>query len=144
MTTVAFDDQIFRQQYPEFVNPDTYPPAMLNNWFTMASQYINPNSDAYRSLDVVTLMLNLMVAHLAKSMTMIAAGQTTAVVTGATEGSVTVSMEPPPTKNAFQWWLSTTPYGAQLRALLFQQGVGGFAVGGSLERSAFRKANGIF
>jgi len=142
--TVAFNTQTFRETYPEFVNAAVYTDAQLNNYFTIASSYLNPNEGTYWTLADLTVALNLMVAHLTKSMAMIAAGQTTAVVSGATEGAVTITMEPPEAKTAFQYWLSTTPYGLQLRAFLASHQAGGFFVGGSLERSAFRKAGGVF
>jgi hypothetical protein len=113
-------------------------------YFTMASQYISPTDGFMLSGDVLALSLNLMTAHLAKSFSMINLGQTSVVVQGSSEGSVSVSLVPPPIKNAFQFWLSTTPYGMQLRALLNIQGAGGFFIGGLPERSAFRKVAGIF
>jgi hypothetical protein len=77
-------------------------------------------------------------------MTGITEGNAPGVMTGATEGTVSVSLQAPPAKDAFSWWLATTPYGAQLRALLLARSAGGFYVGGLPERAAFRKVGGIF
>ena len=64
------------------------------------------------------LAIDLMCAHLAQTFTLINQGISSVVVTATSEGTVNVTMEPPPTSTAFGWWLSTTSYGAQLRALL--------------------------
>jgi hypothetical protein len=86
----------------------------------MATAYINIDNNYFWDFNTKQLQLavDLMCAHLAASFTLINAGIPTVVVTGTTEGSVTVSMQPPPTMTAYGWWLATTPYGAQLRALL--------------------------
>lgn len=144
MATHVFDVTSFRALFPEFSNATTYPDNTLAAYWSMAINYVNPNDGYILSLDTLQLALNLMTAHLAKSFTLLNAGQTTVLVQGSTEGSVSVSLTPPPVKNAWQWWLSTTGYGAQLRALLQVQTAGGFFVGGSYERSAFRKAGGVW
>lgn len=95
--------------------------------------------------DRLQLALNLLTGHLTQTAALLAAGQSTvAPVTSATQGSVSVSMMPPPATSGWQYWLSTTPYGIQLWALLSMAGAGGFLIGGSLERKAFRKAGGVF
>lgn len=144
MTTHVFDVASFRSQFPEFANSTTYPDLQLSGYWTMAIQYMSPDDGYLLSGDVLQLALNLLTAHLAKSFTMINAGQTTVLVTGSSEGSVSVSLTPPPSKNAFQWWLATTAYGMQLRSLLSIKTAGGFYIGGSIERSAYRKAGGVF
>jgi hypothetical protein len=145
MADHAFNVAAFRAQFPEFANSTTYPDATLEGYWTMATNYISPGDSLYglagSNLD---LALNLMTAHLARSFMMLNAGQTTAVVTGSSEGSVSVSLTPPPVKNAWQWWLATTPYGMQLRALLQALAMKLPYVGGSLERASFRKAGGVF
>lgn len=66
------------------------------------------------------------------------------VVASASEGSVSVSFATPPTKNAWQHWLASSPYGLQLWALLKQLSASGFYVGGLPERRAVRKVGGVF
>jgi hypothetical protein len=75
---------------------------------------------------------------------MLASGTNPAVITSATVGEVTIGIEPPPIKNQFTYWLSSTPYGMQLLALLNVKGVGGISVGGLPEKSAFRRVGGVF
>lgn len=142
----TFNVTSFRAQFPEFGNSTTYPDGTLSTYFTMASQYVTPVDSIFGLLsgDVLQLALDLMTAHLSKSFSLLNAGQTTVLVQGSTEGSVSVSLTPPPNKNAWQWWLGTTGYGMQLRALLEVQSSGGFYVGGLPERSAFRKVFGVW
>ncbi len=140
----TFDAPSFRAIFPEFASSTTYPDAMLSAYWTMGINYVNPNDGAILTGDTLQLALNLMTAHLAKSFSLLNAGQTSVLVSGSSEGSVSISLTPPPVKNAYQWWLSTTTYGAQLRALLQVQTAGGLYIGGSLERASFRKAGGVF
>jgi hypothetical protein len=130
--------------FPAFADVLKYPDAAIEMWWTMATQYIYDYDNCLITGNTLQLALNLMTAHLAQSFTMIGNGQTTAVVTGATEGSVSVSLEPPPTKNLWQYWLATTPYGLQLMALLQSLVVGGFTIGGRPEASGFRRVYGVF
>lgn len=140
----AYNDANFRAQFPAFANTTTYPEAMLSGYWTMATAYINENGGPgwMRNSAQLQLALDLMAAHLAQSYTLINAGVPTVVVQGSTEGTVSVSMTPPPIKSAFGYWLATTPYGMQLRALLDVMASVGFYVGGSIERYGFRKAGG--
>ncbi len=86
-----------------------------------------------------------MTAHLVWSDYLIRQGQTTAgMVTGATVSKVSVSITPPPSASAWQFWLSTSPYGLQLWAFLNIKSAGGAYVGGLPERTAFRKVGGVF
>ena len=119
-TTPVYDDVNFRNQFPAFENTTLFPPTQLEAWWTMGTAYINIDSNYPWNFKTKQLQLaiDLMCAHLAASFTLINNGIPSVIVTGTTEGSVTVSMQPPPNKTAFGWWLATTPYGSQLRALL--------------------------
>jgi len=145
-TAPAYNDANFRAQFPAFAGTGTYPQAMLQGYWTMGTAYINQDGGPgwMRNPAQLQLALDLMAAHLAQSYTLINAGIPSVVVQGATEGSVSVSMTPPPITSAFGYWLATTPYGAQLRALLDAVASVGFYVGGSNERGGFRKAGGRF
>jgi hypothetical protein len=144
MTTQVLVISDFRAQFPEFSNVTTYPDATITNYWNMAGQYMSPDDGQAMAGTQLLFALYLMTAHLAKSFTMLNAGQTSVVVTGSSEGSVSVSLTPPPAKNAYQYWLSTTGYGIQLRALLSIAGASVAYIGGSLERASFRKAGGVF
>lgn len=140
----TLDITTFRAQFPEFANTTTYPTASVQMWWDMAVNYINANDSTEFNGTALQLAIELMTAHLAKSFTLINSGIGTVLVTGSSEGSVSVSLTPPPAATAWQWWLSTTAYGLQLRGLLRAQAVGGLFAGGSLERASFRKAGGIW
>jgi hypothetical protein len=142
MALHTFDLTLFQSSFPALAAQN---PTQLGNYWTMATAYMNANDGCILSGAQLQLALNLMTAHLTQLSNMLAAGQTTAApVTGATQGSVTISMQPPPATSGWQFWLATTPYGLQLWALLSQRVAGGLIIGGSLERAAFRKSGGRF
>lgn len=141
---LTFNVTNFRLQFPAYSNVSQYPDITLQGYWDMAIQYISDVNwgslkDAGRQLAI-----NYMTAHLAYIAGLIATGNTSVLVSSATVDKVTVSMTPPPLKNQWQWWLSTSPYGQQLLALLAARSVGGFYVGGLPESIAFRKVGGIF
>lgn len=141
MSLHTFDLTTFQATFPEFAATN---PVALAAYWDMATQYLNPNDGCMLSGRVLQLALNFTTAHLAKLMALAGAGKTSGVATGATEGSVSVSMAPPPFRSGWEFWLSTTPYGLQLWALLQVQTAGGTFIGPSLERASFRKAGGVF
>lgn len=142
MAVHVFDVTAFQAQFPEFASTS---PATLNGYWAMATQYITSADGCLFAGDALQLALYLMTAHIAKLMTDVSAGNTPGgPATGASEGSVSISMAPPPFRNGWQFWLSTTPYGQQLWALLSVRSAGGFYIGGSFERASFRKAGGVF
>lgn len=145
MTTPTYNDQLFRLQFPAFADTNTFPAATLSAWWATGTGYISLNNSGAGWSDLQAQLANdLMCAHLAQSFTLIAGGSTPGVVQSAAEGSVNVSMVPPPVKSAFGYWLATTAYGQQLRALLMIAAGPGLFVGGSQERSGFRKISGVF
>ena len=141
----VLDIPAFRIAYPAFADVVKFPDVMLNAMYQNAGNYISQN-DSASGLNGAMLdyALQLMTAHLLQSSVLIASGQTSVIITSSSVGSVSVSTMPPPVKSAFGFWLATTAYGQQLRAMLTVQSVGGWSVGGSPERSAFRKVGGIF
>lgn len=144
MATPAYNDTNFRAQFPAFANTTTYPTAQLSMNWTMASQYINIYSTCGWNDTQLQLAVDLLCAHITKSFDLINAGVTTMLITGSTEGTVSVTGTPPPTTTGWQWWLATTPYGNQLRALLEVVAGVGFYVGGSAPRAGFRTGWGTF
>ena len=146
MTTPSYNDTNFRNQFPAFENDTIFPEAQLAMWWTMGTNYINElNGYPWNwNPSRLQLALDLMAAHLGQSFTLINQGISTVVVTGSTEGSVTVSTLPPPSPTSFGWWLATTSYGQQLRALLRVAANVGLYIGGNWERAGFRKAGGFF
>lgn len=141
-----YNDSSFREQFPAFADAGAFPTALLSvNWET-GTAYISPNANPGWTCNPAQLQraLDLMCAHLTQLGVQIANGVPLGVMSAATEGSVSITMQPPPVKSAFGYWLSTTPYGIQLRMLLDVVGSVGFYAGGSCERGGFRKAGGVF
>lgn len=148
MSSVTFDPVTFRLLYPQFANATTFPDVLLNARFDLAGAYVSPDDYGDMSLPVRTQALGLMTAHLMAIGVLITQnnyqGQV-GVVVGAQVDHVQISLSPPPHGTSqWRWWLNTTPYGAQLVALLEGQAVGGFNVGGLPESAAFRRVGGVF
>jgi hypothetical protein len=141
---MAFNDAAFRAQFPAFADAVAFPSVSLSGNWTMGTAYLNNQASAVWTAAQAQLGNDLMAAHLTQLFCAIGAGGIAGVVTGATEGSVSITIAPPPTKNGFQYWLAQTPYGQQIWALLMVVANVGLFFGGSLERSAFRKAGGRF
>lgn len=144
MAVHVFDVTTFRLLFPAFADEGAYPDTLLALRWTSATVYISAADGPLLSDAPLQLALNQMTAHLQASADLLAAGSGAVVVKGSTVGKVSVMLEPPPTKNAWQFWLATTPYGLALWALLKSQAAGGFYAGGHPERHAFRKVGGRF
>lgn len=138
---ILFDPAAFKVAFPAFAS---VPDATLQAYFDAGTCYISDRDYGWLAGECRARALDLMTAHLAALSNMIAAGQMPGLETSATIDKISVTTTPPPLKNQWQWWLSLTPYGQQLLALLTARSVGGFYVGGLPERSAFRKVGGIF
>ena len=147
MSTITLDPAAFRALFPQFADAAKWPDAALSIQFGAATGYVS--ADTYGDMPVAarTNALYLMTAHLLALGVIIAqnnySGQV-GVVQGAVVDHVQITLTPPPVKSQWQWWLNTTPYGAQLLGLLEAQAAGGFFVGGLPVRAAFRKVAGIF
>ena len=147
MSTITLDPAAFRALFPQFADAAKWPDAALSIQFGAATGYVS--ADTYGDMPVAarTNALYLMTAHLLALGVIIAqnnySGQV-GVVQGAVVDHVQITLTPPPVKSQWQWWLNTTPYGAQLLGLLEAQAAGGFYVGGLPERAAFRKVGGVF
>jgi len=138
---IEFDLNAFRAAFPAFI--DT-PPATLSMYWDFATDFISNEIQCGTKLSVQTRYINLMTAHLAGLSCMQSAGDTPGVVIGATIDKISVTLQPPPERNEWQFWLNQTPYGRQLLALLQVQSAGGFYVGGAPERMGFRGFGGGF
>ena len=134
----------FRTYFTAFANTTTYPDAAVEMNLDTAQMYIS--SDDYGKLAGTSreYAIYLMTAHLFAISDLIASGQTPGQVASSSIDKISVSLTPPPNKNHLHWWLSTTPYGAQLVSLLMVRAAGGFSVGGYAERANFRKPDGSF
>ena len=140
------DIQDFRTQFPAFDDPAAFRDEMLQLWDDAASLHLaegwmlgGPQYELAHKLMTAHLV------HLASVANRGGSGSTAGgAVQSASEGSVSVSFTTPPTKTAWQFWLSSSPYGLQLWAMLTIAGSGGVYIGGLPEREAFRKVGGVW
>lgn len=147
MATHTLDLATFRLLFPSFADPTKFPDAYIQAQWDMATSFLGDVDGCLLEDDALQSALNLMTAHLMAINVLLAAGGGSGGVgvgTQATIEKVSVSYAPPPFKNGWQYWLSTTPYGAQLWALLGLKSAGGWYFGGRPERVAFRKVGGRF
>ena len=153
MAVIGFDPTAFRAQYPAFADTNTYPDATLDGYFSFATNYISDTTYPWQcgglSVNQQTMALNLLVAHLATIGQRIAlygtnAGPSAGFIKSSRVKDVAYELEAPKAKSAFGQWLSQTPYGQQLYAMLNIAGTGGFYVGGSVDIRAIRKGGGRF
>lgn len=134
---VTFDLASFRTLYPQF---DAVADATV---LAVSEQALCFISDTGCECDDAAW--SLMVAHLLQLQAAAANGGGSGPVASATVGGVAVSFQAPPYgSSAYKFWLFSTPYGAQLIALLARCSAGGGYVGGAPERAAFRKVGGGF
>lgn len=145
---ITFNVANFRAAFPAFAtNLTKYPDAALNNFFDLATLFIsNQYQGGFPGFTPVqqAAALNYMVAHLAALNDIIVKKSTPGVLTGATIDKISVTLQPPPESNQWQWWLNQTAYGQQLLAMLQVISVGGYYAGGSAALSAFRGPGGFW
>jgi hypothetical protein len=151
--TISYNDAQFRTMFPAFANQTTFPQETIQIYWDMATTFVS-NLANYGWLTGGTspsgnptgraLALNLMTAHIAQIFVLVGLGQTPAPITAAGIDKVNVTLMPPPAKDGWSYWLSCTPYGLQLWALLGVNSVGGWFVGGSPTRSGFNGNSGPY
>lgn len=147
MTTITIDIPTFRAQTPQFADATKFPDPVIQGKFDLSTAYVSPDTYGDMPQAARTQALYLMTAHLLALGVIIAQNGYTGqpgIVQAATIDHVQITLQPPPVRGQWRWWLNTTPYGAQLVALLDAQSVGGFFVGGLPERAAFRRVAGGF
>lgn len=144
---ITFNPTAFRAGFPQFADPTAFPDIKLQAHFDLATTYVSADTYGDMTAAARAYVLDLMTAHLLALGVIIANGNYSGqpgIVSASRVGDVQVTLQPPPAKGQWSWWLNTTPYGAQLVALLEAQSVGGFFVGGLPERAAFRRVGGGF
>lgn len=145
MSKHTFDVSNFRVLFTAFADTTSYPDDTLSAYWDRASAMICPYDNWLISNGKLQYALDLLTAHITAMATQIQNGNGAGgPIQSATEGSVSVSMLAPPVKDFWQFWLSKTPYGQELLALLEAICVGGFYFGGSPEGSAIRDVGGLF
>lgn len=127
----------FRTMYPAFSNATTFPDETLQMYWDQVGGIIANTTYGFLPQQSGPMALYLLTAHLADIGNMILSGQTPTVTTAAGIDKISVTLLPPPAKDFFQFWLSSTPYGVQLLALLDAASVGGFYTPSGLGRLGF-------
>ena len=146
MAAIPLDPVLFRAMFPAYANDTKYPDAMLQLMYTQAGCYIANDNNPYLALrgDCLGLALMQMTAHLLYLNDLVSKGTVPGMVIGASIDMISTTLQAPPQKSQWQWWLNLSPYGAALLALLGVKGIGGWYIGGRPERAAFRGAFGAF
>lgn len=137
----TFDYAAWQALFPALAA--TPEPVAQAQW-DVATIYLSKYDGLVLKGETLQYALNLFTAHLVKLNLNASTGASAGVVTSAGDQGTSVGIQPPPMGDSFQYWLSSTPYGLQLRALFIEKAAGGFYVGGSPERSAFRSVGGRF
>ena len=124
MSEVIVTEANFRSAFPEFADTTTYTSALITRFILMAEAYCHTKNYRVKP-EVRILLIELMTAHL---ITLNNIDPTTHQSTGvsgsagfetsATVGGVSVSLQAPIAKDAFQTWINSTGYGQQYWALL--------------------------
>lgn len=143
---ITYDDAAFRAACPVFANTTTYPQSLTEGWWSTATNFVSVCDNACFNLNGAAraLGINYMAGAIGQITAIIAAGQVPALVTEARIDKIEVTSSPPPNPTQFTWWLSLTPYGQMLAALLAIKGAGGMYIGGNPERAGFRRVGGLF
>lgn len=115
MGIVVFDSSAFKLAYPEFAGMAD---IALQQYFAQAEQLVsNADNSRVTSLIERSILLNLLVAHIAKLRLSAAnGGGLVGRVSSASEGSVSVSADMGAVTNSQAWYAQTT-YGADYWAL---------------------------
>ena len=144
MTTIVFDSALFRKQIPKYADTAKYPDDLIEIHWDMATYMVS--SEDYGCMAGLNRAygINLLTAHLMDLSANAVRGKSGGFVSSSTIDKVIVQKLAPPVSSSFDWWLMSSPYGQTLMALLEVSSVGGFAIGGLPEGSAFRKVGGVF
>lgn len=150
-----YNDAAFRAQFPEFADPAMYPAATIGLFYTLAATFVKGGNSPCSFLqgDQYIAVLNYLTAHL-----MVLSRQQNSATNGGQEagtdqggfiqsssiGEISVSKLAPPAKDGWEYWLSSTPYGTALWALLSIVSIGGFSMGGMNPGGSFRQEGGVF
>lgn len=141
---IVLDIPKFRALYPEFKDTAQYLDVRLDATWEQATCFVSERNCGVMRGKCREQGLMLMLAHLLKLSCLIENGDAPTVISSSSIDKISVTLTPPPIGDAWEWWLQTTPYGAQLVALLAAFTAGGLWVGGSPEQAAFRGVGGRF
>ena len=124
MSEVVITVADFRTAFPEFGNTTTYPDALLQRFLTQAQAYCSPVNFRVKPATRI-LLIQLMAGHLITLNNIdptthqsTGSGEITGFETSASVGGVSVSLQAPIARDAFEQWIQSTGYGQQYWALL--------------------------
>ena len=132
----------FRANFPEF---SSISDATVSRASTLAGFVVSPNSSALVSSSKTDLMTEYLIAHIIQlglntGTSASSESQPAYPVSSATEGSVSLSLSPPPVGNdALRFWLFTTQYGIALLSLARSSIAGGAYIGGEPNNTGVRE-----
>ncbi len=144
MATILFDVDVFRAQFPGLFPDPPNTDAFIELFWDAATCYVSNDTAGALSVACRTQVLNLVTAHLITIMESAQAGNQPGFVVTASIDKISVTVQAPPSKSEFQFFLNQTPFGIQAYAMLYAAGVGGSYVGGFNELGSFRRAGGVF
>lgn len=120
MSEVVITAEKFRNVFPEF-SEEKYPDAFLQRFIVMATSYISTRNYRIRP-EVRELAIEYMIAHLISLSATDGQGNPTGadgnIITSSSIGSVSVGIQAPIARNAFEQWIQSTSYGKQYWALM--------------------------
>lgn len=137
----SLDLAVFRERFPTLASLTD---AQIQGAWTIANCYITDCGYGRLSGDCLQLALEYMTAHLLFLQNAVIAGTGSGILNSSTIDKISVTLQQMPAPNQWRWWLGHSPFGQNLLALLTAKSVGGFSIGGSPERFAFRKVGGVF
>lgn len=144
---ITLDLVYFRSTFVEFSDPVAYPDAVITLYWEQATCYISDKVCARLDEKCRKLALNLMTAHLIKVAQSYQGDNYQGdpeTVLSATKDKISVTVQPPPQRNALQYDLFRTTYGKSLQSLLSAKLGAFFLFNGSSARTGFRQAEGGF
>ena len=123
MSEIVVTVASFRAAFPEF-GATEYPDALCQRFLTMAQAYISTTNFRIKPATRL-LLIELMAAHLITlaqidptTHTVSSSGGIAGFETSATVGGVSVTLQAPIARDAFEQWINSTGYGQQYWALL--------------------------
>lgn len=144
MSTIAFDIDSFREQFPnQFPDPPNTD-AYVEIFWNAATCLVSTDTQGPLSAECRRHVLNLVTAHLITLSASAQAGMQPGFIVSGSIDKISVTVQPPPSRTAFQFLLMQTPYGVEAFTILSLSVAGGFYEGGFNELGSFRRAGGTF
>ena len=110
MATLLFDVDDFRAQFPGLFPDPPNTDALIEIFWDAAICYVSPDTEGALSADCRRQVLNLVTAHLITLSESAQAGNQPGFVVSASIDKISVTVQAPPNKTAFQFFLFQTPF----------------------------------